>query len=160
MGLVDSGQTEVLRDPDPSGFAEAAAQDRVLEQALDRGRKTLRIAGRNEQPRVSIDYDLRHAADVRGDNREAGGHRLEDRDWKPLGVAREDEDVGRAEQLRDLIPLPEELDGGLEFEAPYFLLDGGPVGPVADEHGLERTSPQCSECTNERDGVLWRLKTP
>lgn len=160
MGLLDRGQIEVLGNPVPSGLPEAAAQRRVLEQALDRSSEALRIAWRNEQPGVSVNHDFRHAADVRRDNREAGCHRLEDREWKPLGVAREDEDVGGAEQLGNIIALAEKLDGGLESEAPHLLLDLGPIGPLTDEHGLKGMSPQRGQCTNERDGVLGCLKTP
>ena len=42
------------------------------------------IAGRDEQPRLAVRDQLRDAADVGGDDREPGGHRLEDRERRAL----------------------------------------------------------------------------
>jgi hypothetical protein len=141
MGLLNHGQIEMLRDPRPSGLPQAATQGWVAEQALDRGCEALRIARRNQQSSVSVNHGLGHAADVGGDNGKAGGHRLEDRERKPLGLARKDEEVGCGEQLGNVITLAGELDGGLESEEPNLLLHGGPIRPVADElrlSGLQR----------------------
>jgi O-antigen ligase/polysaccharide polymerase Wzy-like membrane protein len=160
MDPLDRGQVEVLRNSHSSGLPEPPAERRVSEQTLDRGREPSRIAGRDEQARLFVDDDLRHSANARGDNRKARRHRLEDREREPFGPARKHENVGCGEEFGDVSALTGELDSRLEAEAPNLFLHGGAIGPVADDHGLKRVSPQRSQGADERERVLGGLEAP
>jgi hypothetical protein len=78
---------EFLESRSPRG-AEAIAQRRILEEALDRGRQARRVARRDEQTGLAVYDELRDAADARRDDGKAGGHRLEDRERKAFRPGR------------------------------------------------------------------------
>ena len=117
----------------------------------------LRIARRHEQPRLAVDDELRRPADARRDDRQARGHRLEDRERRALGAAREHEDVGRPPAARrDVVTLARQLDHRLQTRAGASPPRPRSVGPVADDRRLERTRPKLGERPHERQRVLRR----
>ena len=64
----------------------------------------LRLARRDEQPLAAAPDDALVAVDVRGDDRRAGGHRLEQHDPERLAAGRRrDVDVGGPEELGLLV---------------------------------------------------------
>ena len=85
-----------------AGLAERAARVGVSEQRLERGRDAVDVARLDEQARLAVDDDLRHGADPRRDDRQAGQHRLEQDDPEPLPARRVDEDVRALEPVADL----------------------------------------------------------
>ncbi len=138
--------------PRPAGRAHVGAKVRVRQQPADRLGQLLRLVRRDEQPFAAATDDALVAMDVRGDDRRAGGHRLEEDDPERLAAGRgRREDVGRPEQL-DLFGVghaSEELDAlqatGRDVPARLAFLrpradDEQPVlvaGPAQDPVRLE-----------------------
>ena len=160
MRLTSRYEIEALLRAEPSRCAQPPTECGVAEQPLERDRKRLRIPGRDEEPGLFLDDKLRHSPDIRGHDRQARRHRFEDRERKAFGAAGKDEDVGSGQELGDVVPLACQLDDGLQVEATGFALQREPVGPVAHDHRLTRASWELGERSNERQGVLGRLKTP
>ena len=92
----------------PAGGAQrvrrqALAQLVVAEQARERRRQRADVARRDEQSRALVEHDLVVPGDLRGDDRRAGGHRLEQGDPGRLGAERRRaEDVRVAQERRHL----------------------------------------------------------
>jgi hypothetical protein len=158
MRLLERREVEPLLHPGTSGLPEAAAQRRVGEEALDRGGEARRIPRRDDMTRLAVDDDFRDSAHGRRDDREAGGHRLEDRHRKPLGRAGQDEDVGCGQQLGNVVALADELDHAGEAESSHLVFHGRAIRPVANDHGLEARLRQPGERSHERQRVLRRLE--
>ena len=64
----------------------------------------------------------------------------------------------RGEEARDVVALPREAHGVREPARPDLLLQARAVGPVADDHRLERPRRQAAERPDEGREVLWRLE--
>ena len=160
MGLPDGGEVEMFRNACPSRLAEAAQKRRIFQQTLDCLPQGVRIAGWHEDARLPVNHEFRHPADVRGDDGQARSHRFENRERKPFGPGRENEDVGAAEQLRDVNPLPEKADGRLDAKAAYFFLYGRSLRTFAHQEGFEVPSAHRRQRANKRERVLGRLQAP
>ena len=117
----------------------------------------MRVAWWHEKAGFPFDDELRDPADTRGHDRQPGGHRLEDREWKSFGAARQHKQVGRRQELADVVALAGEANHGLQAEPADLALDSGPVGAVACDHRLAR-SPHLPERANERERILGSLK--
>ena len=76
----------------------------------------------------------------------------------PFGPARQHEDVGGGEQARDVVTLAGEAHGVREPARADLLLQARPVGPVADDHRLERPHGEAAEGLDEGREVLGRLQ--
>ena len=75
-----------------------------------RRRERLRIVGRHEQAGAAVVDQIEQAADAAGDDRQARRHRFDRAVGKRLGPRRQHERVGRGEQRRHVLAMPEELD--------------------------------------------------
>lgn len=138
--------------------SESAPERSIGREAVEGCRELVRIAGLDEQPRLVVGDLLGHAAHTGGDHREAGRHRLQYRDRETLRCAREDEYVCGGKQLRDVVALAREADPARQSQSLNLLLQSRAVGPVADDHGLERIGREIAESPNERREVLRRLQ--
>ena len=87
--------------PLPAGGAHLGPEPGVVEQPADRQREFARVVGRHEQ-RLPVAPDHAFVAvDVGGDDRGAGGHRLEQNDAERFPASRRrGEDIDRPEELR------------------------------------------------------------
>src|SRR5690348_15242462 len=69
-----------------TGLAEASAQVRVREQALERPAQGGNVARRDEDPRLAVDYEVEQAADRARDHGPSVCHRLGAGDAEALTV--------------------------------------------------------------------------
>jgi O-Antigen ligase len=150
---------EPFSHPRVSRLPQPAAEGRVFQEACDRRSKARRISGRDQQPRLAVADGLGHAADAGGDDRQAGGHCLEDRERESFGPAGKDEEIRPREQFGNVKPRAGELDHLLETEAPNLRFDRRPIGPRADDDSLEAPRRQPRKRAHERQGILGRLET-
>ncbi len=124
----------------------------IAEESFDRGGERLGVARRDQEALLAPAKDALVAVDVTGDDRRAGGHRLEEDDPEGLlAGGRRDEDLGGPEQLGLLLvgDAAEELDVdepvGHDEAAGLPLLGSGPddeqaaldAGLAEDPVGLE-----------------------
>ena len=139
-------------------FAQLPAELRVGGQAADRGGELVRVARLDEEPGLAVDDELRDTADLRADDRQACGHRLQHRDRHALGGAREDEDIGAGEQLGYVPSLTEEVDAVADPEPADLGLQLGSVRPLADDARIDGAWRERRETADERQEVLRRLQ--
>jgi tetratricopeptide (TPR) repeat protein len=158
MRPLERRDVEPFPRPGVSRLPEPAAERGVFEEALDRGSEARRVPGRDEEAGLAVDDRLGDAADVGCDDRKAGGHGLEDRHREALGGTGQDEEVGAGEDLRNVVPRAGELDRSLETEAANLGFDQGPIGPGADEDGLEASLREPGEGPHQRERVLGGLE--
>ena len=144
--------------PLAAGVAEEAPSVGVANQAVERARELVRVPRANEDSRLAVDDELRDAAHVGGDDGQAGGHCLEDRDGKALGPAREDEHIGTGKQLRYVVPLALQPHAAVEAQLPHQLLQRRPIGTIAHDQRLEPVGRQDREGLQQRGRVLGRLQ--
>ena len=90
-----AGQPRVAEPPRELGVAQ---------QPVERRGKGSRVAGLDEEAGLAVGDHLRHGADARGDDRQAGEHRLEQHDPEALPARGVDEDVRPLEPVPDLEP--------------------------------------------------------
>ena len=80
-------------------------------------------ARRHQQPGHAVHHLLARAADVGGDHRQAGQHRLDHRHRQALEMAGQGEDVGRRQHGGDVLAIAEQAQpraqaGGAQHRAP------------------------------------------
>ena len=153
-------EVERLLGAGPARLAEPPSQLAVGGEPGERLGEVLRISRRDEHPGFAFDDLLGHSTNSRRDHREPCRHRLEDGHGHALGGARQREDVRRGEQLRDVMTLAGEPDAVGKAEPSNLVLEPRPVGPLADDHCIERAGLEPAERTDERQEVLRRLQAP
>jgi hypothetical protein len=94
--------TEGCGEPEPRGYAVAAAQRRVLYELIDRLSKLSGVARRHHTPRDAVGHNLRDCAGPIGDDRQSCRHRLEHSVGAHVRVARKDECIGVLEDVEHL----------------------------------------------------------
>ena len=123
--------------PPPAG-ADRGGEIPVGEEARDRGGEAAGIARLDEQA-LDLGLDqVGNAADPGRDDRKRRLHVLEDRERRPLEVRAADRDVEGAEEVGDVVALPEQHHGAAEAELGDPLLEPGSLGPLADDQDPER----------------------
>src|SRR3954452_25545275 len=109
MSVAESRQVESLLCTAARRGSEPPPELRIAEKPLDGLGKRLRICGWNQKSGLSVDDELRDAADVGRNDRQAGGHCLENRDRQPFRPARQHEEISRSEELADVAASADEL---------------------------------------------------
>lgn len=158
MCAPERAQVEALADTHASGVAQSSPEVRVGDQPAQSLREQLRVAGWNEQPRLTVRNELRHAADPGGDDWQAGGHRFEDGDGHALRCARKHEDVSGRKQVGDVVALAREADTLFEAQSLDLALQSLSVWAVADDQELAAFRRQRGDGPDEGQEVLRRLQ--
>ena len=102
-----------------AAIGERCGQGGVGEQAHG-STHGLRIIGRDEQPRLTVDDDVGDAADAGGDDRGAVREGLHEHERRDLAAAGDEQDIGREHVRGDILARPQpvetpgdaKLDGG------------------------------------------------
>ncbi len=123
----------------PSGGAQAAALVGGRPQAEQGAGQCLGVGGPDKQAGVGGD-DLGIAANARGHDGQAGGHRLQERQRHPLGQRRQDEQSGACQQGGDVADGAQEADvagqAQLGRQAVQVLAAGAVAGHFQAEGGI------------------------
>lgn len=143
----------------PARRAEPAAEPTVGDEAGERLRELLRVSWRDEHARLAVDDLLRHSTDPAGDDRERCRHRLEDGNRHAFGGAGQHEDVRLGKQLRHVTALAHEPHVPDETKPADLVLESRAVGPVTDDHRLERIGFKSAKRSNESEEVLRCLQS-
>ena len=131
-------------------FAIVLGEGLVREQPDDRRREGLGLVVRDEEAGHAVLDHLRDPADVRGDDRPRQGHRLEDREALGLAMRRQDRDVERGGDRRDVVaaarehdPMGDAVRGGAMLQrvaqrCPRRRSGGTRPGPIAGRAARRR----------------------
>ena len=92
-------------------FLPISAPALLRSEDLDRtARHIVDVVRFDQESDLPLFDDLRKAADIRNDHRDLARHRLERDEPERLVVAREQQQVGAADQFLDVVPLTQEMD--------------------------------------------------
>ena len=160
MGTEAPIEREVRLRSCPTCSSEPLTKPRLVDEPAEGIGERGRVAGRNEQSRLSLDDELGESADSRRNDGQAGRHRLENGEWEGLRPAGKDEDVGLGQDLGDIVALSHELDDLLHTEPPYLGFDRRAFWPLSHHESREIALPKVSEGPHERDRVLGGLEPP
>ena len=114
-----------------SGCAEGAPLHRVFEESVQCSGHAGCIARFDEEPGRAVDDDLRHRADPRRDDWEAGEHRFEQHDAESLPARGVDEEVGPPKP-RGRFDAPRKEHRLVEPEPVTLRLRSAPRAPPED----------------------------
>ena len=89
-------------------------------------------AGHQQAGAVRLDQIEQSTHGAR-DHRQARSHRFDGAVWKRLGPRGQHEDVGRAEQIRDVLAMAEKDDAALETAGAYQRFELRAARTVADD---------------------------
>src|SRR5690349_23100532 len=95
--------------------------------------KGFRISRGNEDSGVAVRDDFGNSPHLRRHDREPGRHRVERGGPHALQVGRHDEEIGRPEEIVDVLSKPEEANLGSQPEGLLLRLEGAPKGPFAGD---------------------------
>src|SRR2546425_6853054 len=133
MGRDTLLEPETLDRGNSRRVAEPGLKGRVVEQAIESSRERGCVAGRDEQPSLTVRNDLRQGTDARGDDRTAAGHRFQHRESAGLlPEARMHKHIGRSQQIWNVVTESEEFGSWRNAEAVAQLSKPRLVGPISD----------------------------
>ena len=108
VAIDHAGQGELGLDPAPSGRAEPAPPLGIGHEGTHRVGQRIRVAGRNQQTRLTVATDqLRGATGIGGDDRTTARHCLPDGVGKDLLQRGMHHDIGGGQGGDDLVGLQE-----------------------------------------------------
>src|SRR5438046_7721509 len=123
LRVADAREVEAALEPRAARSSEPVAKVAAADKPFQRSCQRVRVGRWNEQSGLLFDDELRHAADVAGDDGEACSHRLENRDGQTLREARANEEIGSGEQLGHVVPRAAEFDAAREAAIPKGAID-------------------------------------
>ena len=91
-----------IERPQASGLAEHTTQGGIARKLLQRPRQSGNVAERHEIAGLAIDDFLARAADVGGDDGQAGQHCLDDRTRHAFAMRGQGEDIGGPQKRGDI----------------------------------------------------------
>src|SRR5262245_54076672 len=101
------------------------------EQGAGRPGETFGLARGDEEPRPFVHEKLGNPPHLRRDGRPSAGHRLHEREGKPLAVGGEDDEVGGGVDPREGAPPSAPVDARLQPEAGREAVERLALGSIA-----------------------------
>jgi hypothetical protein len=132
VGLDRGVEGEVAFGAIAAPSAAAARLGRVGEGGEEGRGEGGRVAGGDEPACLTVDNQLVGALDAGGDDRKAGGHRLEHGVRHSFPEGGEDEQVGRLEEAGNVVATADRLDASVRMGGDPGV-DARALGAVADE---------------------------
>jgi len=143
-------QPETLDRGNSRRVAEPGLKGRVVEQAIERSRERGGVAGRDEQPSLTVCNDLRQGTDARGDDGTAACHRFQHRESAGLlPKARMHKYMGCSQQIWNVVTESEEFGSWRNAEAVAQLSKPRLVGTISDNQQPNVGRHQASERTQK-----------